>query len=222
MKNSFKIRKNLPIGELNNKKNRIKKKFDNTRTYNLMFKYNNKTLDPNNMKVQDIINYTKTHYIESKRLIQIECLVHDLIVFENYRDDLESDIRSKQKLFSFLGALIALFSGTLSIIEFGIKRKPIIQTIPTIPTIPKIPGFPGIPETGGITCTIFLENIRVYASMFIRFLKDNMLLTAIFITFFISFWIYKLVINGRNSKFNKLKTVNQVIRVLINIKECMY
>lgn len=203
MKNSFKIRKNLPIGELNNKKNRIKKKFDNTRTYNLMFKYNNKTLDPNNMKVQDIINYTKTHYIESKRLIQIECLVHDLIVFENYRDDLESDIRSKQKLFSFLGALIALFSGTLSIIEFGIKRRR------------------RIPRTGGFLNPNFFEKILVYLSKFKKFLEDNKLLTAIVITIFISIWIYKLVIYGRNSKSNKLKTVNQVIRVLINIKESM-
>ncbi len=213
MKNSIKIRENLPIGELNNNKNRIKKMFDNTRTYNLMFKYNNKILDPNNMKVQDIINYTKTHYIESKRQIQKECLVHDLIVFENYRDDLESDIRNKEKQFSFLGALIALFSGALTIIEFGIKRKPIIQTIPR-----KL----RIPPTGGFLNTIFFGKILVYASKFKWFLKDNMLLTMIFITFFTIFWIYKFKIYRRNSKFNKLKTVNQVIRVLINIKECMY
>lgn len=201
MKNSFKIRKNLPIGELNNKKNRIKKKFDNTRTYNLMFKYNNKILDPNNMKIQDIINYTKTHYIESKRLIPIECLVHDLIVFENYRDDLESDIRSNDNLFSFLGVLIGLFSGTFTIIEIGSKR---------------------IPETGGFLNPNIFEKILIYASKFKKFLEDNKILIAIFITIFTSIWIYKLVIYGRNSKSNKLKTVNQVIRVLINIKESMY
>lgn len=200
MKNSIKIRKNLPIGELNNNKNRFKKMFDNTRTYNLVFKYNNKTLDPNNMKVQDIINYTKTNYIESKRQIQKECLVHDLIVFENYRDDLESDIKIKEKLFSFLGSIITLFSGALTIIK--IEKR--------------------IPNTGGFHNPNFFEKILVYASEFKKFLKDNMLLTAIFITIFIIFWIYKLKMYGRNSKFNKLKTVNQVIRVLINIKECMY
>lgn len=204
MKNRLKIIKNLPIGELNNNKNLIKKMFDNTRTYNLMFKYNNKTLDPNNMKVQDIINYTKTNYIESKRLIQKECLVHDLIVFENYRDDLESDIRSKEKLFSFLGILVGLLSGALTIIQFERNKRP------------------GIPPAGGILNLNFFEKILAYASEFKKFLVDNKISITIFIIIFTIAWIYKLVIYRRNSKFNKLKTVNQVIRVLINIKECMY
>ena len=191
------------IGQLKDEKSWIKRQFDTERIYQLSYrKYNNKTLDPSTMSIDEIIDYANINYIKDEKMINRENLNHDLIVFENYKDDLKYDIENNKKLFDFTGMTIGAYVGILSIFEYGRKNRV------------------RIPRTGGIEGSpTLLDIIKVYMNALGSFLKSHITIILIILSILLVVIMYKKISTGRKSKFNRLKTVNQVVRVLTNIKE---
>lgn len=191
------------IGQLKDEKSWIKKQFDTERTYQLSYrKHNNKILDPSTMSIEEIIDYANINYIKDEKMINRENLIHDLIVFENYKDDLKYDIENNKKLFDFTGWLIAVLAGVFSIINTLNKDRRV--------------KYPSIPHTGEFDIWYYLDRIK---TIFIRFIRENIAAIFLLIIILLVLLFYKKKTMGRKSKFNRLKTVNQVVRVLTNIKE---
>lgn len=190
------------IGQLKDEKSWIKRQFDTGRTYQLSHRKHNKALDPSTMSIDEIIDYANINYINDEKMINRENLIHDLIVFENYKDDLKYDIENNKKLFDFTGMTIGAYAGILSIFEYGRKNRM------------------KIPNTGGTEGSPTLRDIiKVYMIALGSFLKRNITIILIILSIFLVIIMYKKISTGRKSKFNRLKTVNQVVRVLTNIKE---
>lgn len=191
------------IGQLKDEKSWIKRQFDTGRTYQLSYrKYNNKALDPSTMSIDEIIDYANINYIKDEKMINRGNLIHDLTVFENYKDDLKYDIENNKKLFDFSGWLIAVLAGVFSIINTLNKDRRVKH--------------PSIPNTGESNIWYYLDRIK---TLFIRFIRENIAAIFLLIIILLVLLFYKKKTMGRKSKFNRLKTVNQVVRVLTNIKE---
>lgn len=189
------------IGQLKDEKSWIKRQFDTGRTYQLSYRKHNKALDPSKMSIDEIIDYANINYIKDETMINRENLNHDLIVFENYKDDLKYDIENNKKLFDFTGMTIGAYVGILSIFEYGRKNRR------------------KIPNTGGEGSPTLFERFKVYMNALGRFLKSHITIILIILSILLVVIMYKKISTGRKSKFNRLKTVNQVVRVLTNIKE---
>ena len=189
------------IGQLKDEKSWIKRQFDTGRTYQLSYRKHNKALDPSKMSIDEIIDYANINYIKDETMINRENLNHDLIVFENYKDDLKYDIENNKKLFDFTGMTIGAYVGILSIFEYGRKNRG------------------RIPRTGGEGSPTLFERFKVYMNALGRFLKSHITIILIILSILLVVIMYKKISTGRKSKFNRLKTVNQVVRVLTNIKE---
>lgn len=191
------------IGQLKDEKSWIKRQFDTARTYQLSYrKYNNKALDPSTMSIDEIIDYANINYIKDEKMINRGNLIHDLTVFENYKDDLKYDIENNKKLFDFTGWLVAVLAGVFSIINTLNKDRRV--------------KYPEIPPAGEIDIWYYLDRIK---TIFIRFIRENIAAIFLLIIILLVLLFYKKKTMGRKSKFNRLKTVNQVVRVLTNIKE---
>ncbi len=189
------------IGQLKDEKSWIKRQFDTGRTYQLSYRKHNKALDPSKMSIDEIIDYANINYIKDETMINRENLNHDLIVFENYKDDLKYDIENNKKLFDFTGMTIGAYVGILSIFEYGRKNRG------------------RIPRTGGEGSPTLFERFKVYMNALGRFLKSHITIILIILSILLVVIMYKKISTGRKSKFNRLKTVNQVVRVLTSIKE---
>ncbi|OFO61419.1 hypothetical protein HMPREF3023_02380 [Peptoniphilus sp. HMSC075B08] len=183
----------LTIGRIKNKNSYLKGLFSLKREYQLSYKKHCFLQDPQYMDVQEIIDYIQINYVNYQGKNEKAKLINDLVVLENYKDDLEENIAIRKNIFNIWTYFITI---SVSLI--------------TLQNMLSQLGEIGSGEKGESN-----ETVLPYTGPSTEIQK--ILIICVLIAIF-----YKLIISYRNSTTNRLKTVNQSIRVLENLKQHYY
>lgn len=200
----------LTIGKLKDKSQCVIGNFSLKRKYELSYKKAGFKSDPQDMDTEEIINYIQRNYISNKGRNNKAKLINDLIIFENYRDDLESIMKNRRDILDLWKYLI-----TISVALVSLKNMLDKLEIEYYNPLPKAGPPMRILE-------MIIEMIIESTLRIVRFIIYSPEIRSILILCFLLSVIYNLIISYKNSKTNKLKTINQSIRVLENIKQHYY
>ena len=203
----------LTIGKIKNKTFYLNKIFSLKREYKLSYKEDGISEDPQYMDVQEIINYIQTNYLNHQEEKDKSKLINDLIIFQNYRDDLEGCIEIRKNIFNLWKYFITI-TATL------VTLKDIFWKVDNSITRRRIPKTGGRDENS-IIIEIFYR-IKSFVFRIWNFIKNSQEIRTILIICILIAIFYKLAISYKNSSANRLKTVKQSIRVLENLKEHYY
>ena len=203
----------LTIGRIKNKNSYLKGLFSLKREYQLSYKKHGFLEDPQYMDVQEIIDYIQINYVNYQGKNEKAKLINDLVVLENYKDDLEETIAIRKNIFNiwqyFITISVSLVTlrNILSQVKNSKKGGPIPNT--------------GTLDEDLIIVEIFYR-IKSFIFRILYFIKNSQEIQTILIICVLIAIFYKLAISYKNSSANRLKTVNQSIRVLENLKEHYY
>lgn len=203
----------LTIGRIKNKNSYLKGLFSLKREYQLSYKKHGFLEDPQYMDVQEIIDYIQINYVNYQGKNEKAKLINDLVVLENYKDDLEETIAIRKNIFNiwkyFITISVSLVTlrNILSQVKNSKKGGPIANT--------------GTLDENLIIVEIFYR-IKSFIFRILYFIKNSQEIQTILIICVLIAIFYKLAISYKNSSANRLKTVNQSIRVLENLKQHYY
>lgn len=203
----------LTIGRIKNKNSYLKGLFSLKREYQLSYKKHGFLEDPQYMDVQEIIDYIQINYVNYQGKNEKAKLINDLVVLENYKDDLEETIAIRKNIFNiwkyFITISVSLVTlrNILSQVKNSKKGGPIPNT--------------GTLDENLIIVEIFYR-IKSFIFRILYFIKNSQEIQTILIICVLIAIFYKLAISYKNSSANRLKTVNQSIRVLENLKQHYY
>lgn len=209
MKNECSFRNKLTIGEVKDEKRIIKKLFNQSRIYKLSYPKDGKILNPNEMDIKEIIEYVKLNYIQDNSLdneFDKGFLKNDLIILKNYQHDLRYDINISEGFCKFINALF-LFLSTVVILNKN-----------TLITRADEGSRTNDGELKKFSISIFKLGMTFIKSIFKAITTYKGVSILVVITFIASL-SYFLLKHGKKSKSNKLKTINQAIRVLETIEK---
>lgn len=210
MANKYSFRNKLTIGEVKVEKRIIKKLFNQSRIYKLSYPKDGKILDPNEMGIKEIIEYVKLNYIPDNshnNELNKGFLKNDLIIFKNYQDDLRYYISISEGFCKFINGLF-LFLSTVAILINSTLITRADEGSHTSDSVNKELQNVSIPKL--IT--------RLIKSIFQVITTNKGVLILVALTFIAS-GLYLLLKFGKKSKPNRLKTINQAIRVLETIEK---
>lgn len=203
----------LTIGKIKNKNSYLKGLFRLKREYQLSYKKHCFLQDPQYMDVQEIIDYIQINYVNYQGKNEKAKLINDLVVLENYKDDLEETIAIRKNIFNiwkyFITISVSLVTlrNMLSQVKNSKKGGPIPNT--------------GTLDEDLIIVEIFYR-IKSFIFRILYFIRNSQEIQTILIICVLIAIFYKLIISYRNSTTNRLKTVKQSIRVLENLKQHYY
>lgn len=213
MKFNDNFSKQLSIGRIKNKSLNVKRIFSLNREYQLSYKNCGLKKDPQYMDVQEIINYIQINYINHQGRNNKAKLINDLITFENYRDDLEGVIENRRNILSLWKYFITVSATLVTLRNMLYEIKHSKHGIDILNT--------GSTKKDILIIEIY-HKIRHLIFGVLEFIKNSEEIQTIIIICILIDIFYKLAISYRNSSTNRLKTINQSIRVLENLKQHYY
>lgn len=179
-----------------------------SRHYILSYKGNEGKTDPQDMSIQDMIEYVVVNYKYNNNMDEGK-LINDLIIFKTYKDDLTLEMNSKERFINCYLTTITVFIGlsTLRLALADLELKdPMIN----------------VPDTAFPNPMIDFEEIYRFIKDFIKnaweLIKESKEILVLFLGSFLIVSVLNYFFTKKDSELNRLKTVNNVIHILESIK----